>query len=64
MSQSIKQFRRVGIGTGNIEERDEDAGKTDPEGTIGSEREGAESVSSREFPHSSAELSQTAICEG
>jgi len=64
MSQCISKFRRVGIGSGNIEERDEDDGKTDPEGTIRSKREGAESVSSREFPHSSAELSQTAICEG
>jgi len=64
MSQCIKQFGRVGIGASNVEERDEDAGKADPEGTVRSKSEGAESVSSREFPHSRAELSQTTICEG
>jgi len=64
MSQSIKQFGRVSICAGNVEEWDEDAGKTDPEGTVRSKREGAKSVSSGEFPHSRAELSQTTICEG
>lgn len=63
MSQSGLQFRYILIGPGNIEERDKDGCKADPERTIGGEREGTESVTCGELPHPSTKLRQTPVPE-
>ena len=64
VAQCGKQFVRIGVGAGDVEERDEDAGEAEPESTVRTEREGAKSISSCEFPHPSTELSETTIGKG
>ena len=49
------------ISTCNVEERDEDAGKTQPESAVGGKRESTKSVASGKLPHSGSELRETSI---
>jgi hypothetical protein len=64
VSQCGKQFVATGVGSSDIEEGDKNTSETDPERTIGSERERAECISSRELPHTGTELGKSSVCEG
>ena len=61
MAESRIQFVGIVVGTGNIEEWDEDTSETNPECTVRGKGKGTKGVAAGEFPHPSTELGETAV---